>query len=79
MKVISPAGEFEITINDSYLEDDHIVLKGEMGVWDSKIYLKPKDLMVFLSVLCKSQIILFFFKLPIQYVLKVIQNFGYKG
>lgn len=74
MKVISPAGEFEITINDSYLEGDHIVLKGEMGVWDSKIYLKPKDLQVFLSVLCKPQIILYFLKLPIQYVFKKVKN-----
>lgn len=74
MKVISPAGEFEISISDSYLEDDYIVLKGEMGVWDSKIYLNPKDLLIFLSALCKPRIILFFLKLPVQYVLKILKN-----
>jgi len=74
MKVVSPAGEFEISINDSYLEDEHVVLKGEMGVWDSKIYLKPRDLLVFLSVLCKPQIILFFLRLPIRYVFKKVRD-----
>lgn len=70
MKVISPAGEFEIFINDSYLEDGYIILKGQMGVWDSKIYLKPRDLLIFISVLCKLHIIIFFLKLPIKYIFK---------
>jgi len=76
MKVISPAGEFEIFINESLLENGQIVLKGQMGVWDSRIYLKPKDILILLSVLCKPQIILYFIKLPIQYVLKKVKNVG---
>lgn len=73
MKVISPAGEFEIFIEDSYLEGDNVVLKGQMGVWDSKIYLKPKDIFIFISVLCKPHILLYFLKLPIKYIFKQLR------
>ncbi len=64
MKVVSPAGDFEITIQDSSVEDDYIVLKGQMGVWDSKIYLRPKDLFVFTAMLIRFPIILFLLKYP---------------
>ena len=62
MKVVSPAGDFEITIQDSSVEEDCIVLKGQMGVWDSKIYLKPKDLFIFISMLIRPSIIIFLLK-----------------
>lgn len=71
MKVVSPAGEFDISIRESLIENDQIVLKGQMGVWDSKIYLKPKDLFEFLSVLCKPKIILYILKLPLVSILKI--------
>jgi len=69
MKVVSPAGDFEITIQDSLVEDDSIVLKGQMGVWDSKIYLKPKDLLIFTSMLVRPSIILFLLKQPFKILL----------
>ena len=62
MKVVSPAGDFEITIEDSSVEQDSIVLKGQMGVWDSKIYLKPSDLFIFASMLIRPAIIVFLLK-----------------
>ena len=66
MKVVSPAGDFEITIQDSSIEEDCIVLKGQMGVWDSKIYLKPKDLFIVTSMLIRPSIIIFLLKQPIK-------------
>ena len=68
MKVISPAGEFEISINDSSLENNNIILKGQMGVWDSKIYLEPKDLLIFARVLCKPSILLHLAISPVRYL-----------
>ncbi|NIP30829.1 MAG: hypothetical protein GTO02_13255, partial [Candidatus Dadabacteria bacterium] len=62
MKVTSPAGDFEITVSDSTVEDDHIVIIGQMGVWDSKIHMKPSDLWSFSKVILKPQIILFLIK-----------------
>ena len=65
MKVVSPAGDFEITIEDSSVEQDSIVLKGQMGVWDSKIYLKPSDLFIFTSMLIRPSMLLMRVKLEV--------------
>ena len=70
MKVSSPAGDFEITVNESTVEDDHIVIIGQMGVWDSKIYMKPADLISFSKVILTPQIILFLLKLPFKKLFK---------
>ena len=70
MKVVSPAGDFEITIEDSSVEQDSIVLKGQMGVWDSKIYLKPADLFTFTSMLLRPSIIVFLLKYPFKHFFK---------
>ncbi len=70
MKVVSPAGDFEITIEDSSVEQDSIVLKGQMGVWDSKIYLKPSDLLTFTSMLLRPSIIVFLLKYPFKHFFK---------
>ena len=64
MKVVSPAGDFEITVQESMIEDDHIVIKGQMGVWDSKIYMKPSDVLTFTKVFLNPKILLFLIKMP---------------
>ena len=64
MKVTSPAGDFEITVTDSTVEDSHIVITGQMGVWDSKILMKPSDLWNFTKVLLKPKVLLFLIKFP---------------
>ena len=64
MKVISPAGEFEIKVNDSSVEGDFVVLSGQMGVWDSKIYLTPSDIWQFTSIFLRPSVILFILKMP---------------
>lgn len=69
MKVSSPAGDFEITVNDSTVEDDNIVITGQMGVWDSKIYMKPSDLVEFAKVILKPEVIMFLLKYPFRSIL----------
>lgn len=64
MKVSSPAGDFEITVSDSSIEDNNIVITGQMGVWDSKIYMKPSDLVNFGKVIMKPEILLFLLGSP---------------
>ncbi len=73
MKVSSPAGDFEIVVKDAGTEGDFVVLKGQMGVWDSKIYLSPSDLWLFASFLLRPSILLFLLKLPLRF-LKGSQN-----
>ena len=73
MKVSSPAGDFEIVIKGAGTEGDFVVLNGQMGVWDSKIYLSPSDLRLFASILIRPSILLFLLKLPLRF-LKGSQN-----
>lgn len=68
MKVSSPAGDFEIVIKGAGTEGDSVVLKGQMGVWDSKIYLSPSDLWLFASILIRPSILLFLLKLPLRFL-----------
>ncbi|MGH7800652.1 MAG: hypothetical protein ACREOW_08485 [Thermodesulfobacteriota bacterium] len=70
MKVVSPAGEFEITIKDAGVDGEFVVLKGQMGVWDSKIYLCPSDLWLFISIFLRPSIIAFILKLPFRILFK---------
>ncbi len=64
MKVVSPAGDFEITVNESSVEDDRIVIKGQMGVWDSKIYMSPSDVLQFGKIFLNPSVILYLLKAP---------------
>lgn len=68
MKVISPAGEFEFIVKDSSVEEDHVVMTGQMGVWDSKIYLTPADIWLFTSIFLRPSVILFILKLPFKFL-----------
>ena len=64
MKVVSPAGDFEITVNESTVEDDKIVIKGQMGVWDSKIYMSPTEVLQFGKIFLNPSVILYLIKAP---------------
>ncbi len=68
MKVVSPAGEFEFIVKDSSVEEDHVVMTGQMGVWDSKIYLTPADIWLFTSIFLRPSVILFILKLPFKFL-----------
>lgn len=69
MKVISPAGEFDFVIKDSSVEGNFVVLRGQMGVWDSKIYLSPGDIWLFASIFFRPAVLAFLAKLPFRYLL----------
>lgn len=64
MKVVSPAGDFEILIKEAEIEGNSVIIKGQMGVWDSKIYLSPGDLWLFASIFLRPSVLLFLLQLP---------------
>lgn len=64
MKVVSPAGDFEILIKEAGVEGNSVIIKGQMGVWDSKIYLSPSDLWLFVSIFLRPSVLLFLLQLP---------------
>jgi hypothetical protein len=68
MKVISPAGEFDFMVKGSSVEGNYVVLKGQMGVWDSKIYLSPSDIWLFVSIFFRPAVLLFLVKFPFRYL-----------
>ena len=70
MKVVSPAGDFEILIRKADIEGESIVVKGQMGVWDSKIYLDPRDIWLFISLFFRPSVLFFLLKLPFRLLLK---------
>lgn len=70
MKVVSPAGDFEIIIKEAGIEDDSIVIKGQMGIWDSKIYLSASDLWLFVSIFFRPSVLFFLIKLPFRLFFK---------
>ena len=68
MKVVSPAGEFEFKVKGSSVEVEHVVKTGQMGVWDSKIYLTPEDIWLFTSIFLRPSVILFILKIPFKFL-----------
>ncbi len=72
MKVISPGGEFEIELKEADVDGEHIVVKGRMGVWDSKIYIGSGDVRKIVSIMLTPQIALFGLKLSFRYMFKML-------
>jgi hypothetical protein len=70
MKVISPAGEFDFMVKGSAVEGNFVVLKGQMGVWESKIYLSPSDIWFFASIFLRPAVLAFLVKLPFRYLFR---------
>lgn len=64
MKVSSDAGDFEITIKDASVEGDFVVITGQMGVWDTHIYMTPQDIWKFISIFLRPAVILYLLKIP---------------
>ena len=64
MKVSSDAGDSDITIKDAFVEGDFVVITGQMGVWDSHIYMTPQDIWKFTSIFLRPAVILYMLKIP---------------
>ncbi len=64
MKVSSDAGDFDITIKDASVEGDFVVITGQMGVWDTHIYMTPQDIWKFTSIFLRPAVILYLLKIP---------------
>jgi hypothetical protein len=64
MKVSSDAGDFDITVKDATVEGDFVVITGQMGVWDSHIYMTPHDIWKFTSIFLKPAVLLYLIKIP---------------
>ena len=61
----SDTGQPVLTMKSIYRERDSLVMRGAlMGAWDSKIYIKPRELVKMLGMILKPGIIGYVLSLP---------------
>ena len=63
-KIASSAGEMEMSLASIGVEGDNIVMKGKMGVWDSKISVAPQEALRIAGMMLGFSLILYILKLP---------------
>lgn len=64
MLIRSMAGDFDISIGKIETEDGQMVVVGKMGVWDSRIYITPRELIGILAKLMRPSILFYILRLP---------------
>ena len=70
MKVTNLAGEFSVLLRDARVEGNFVVLKAQIGLWDSKIYVSTDDLLYFTSILLRPSVLFLLLRLPFQYLFR---------
>jgi len=63
-KIVSSAGEMNMSLVSVGVEGDNIVMKGKMGVWDSKITVTPQEAAKMAGMMISFSLILHLLKLP---------------
>ena len=63
-KIVSSAGEMDMSLVSMNVEGDNIVMKGKMGVWDSKITVTPQEAAKMAGMMISFSLILYVLKLP---------------
>lgn len=58
------AGDFEISVDRFETEKGRLILVGQMGVWDAKTYITPKELISVFAKLLHPRIILYLLQVP---------------
>ena len=63
-KIVSSAGEMEVSLVSIGVEGDNIVMKGKMGVWDSTISVTPREALKMAGMMFSLSFILYVLRLP---------------
>jgi hypothetical protein len=63
-KIVSSAGEMQMSLVSVGVEGDNMVMKGKMGVWDSKVIVTPKEALQMAGLMINVSVILYVLKLP---------------
>jgi hypothetical protein len=65
-KIVSEAGEVKFEIKSVKREAQDLVVIGTMGVWESKVYLTPEEMMrALIPALSSPRVLLFILSFPI--------------
>jgi hypothetical protein len=63
-RIVSSAGEIEVSLVSIGVEGDNIVMKAKMGVWDSTISVTPREALKMAGMMLNVSFILYIVKLP---------------
>lgn len=63
-EMVSPAGNMQVKFIGLGTEGDKLVMTGQMGIWDTKIYLTASEVSQMLKLAFKTSVIGYIFKLP---------------
>lgn len=63
-KITSSAGDMDMSLVSIGVEKDNMVMKGKMGVWDSKIIVTPQEAAKMAGMMLNPAVILYILKLP---------------
>jgi len=63
-KMVSPAGEMDMTFLGVSGEKDQMVVRSKFGAWDAKIYFSPDELVHLLKLMLNSSFVLFLLRFP---------------
>ncbi len=58
------AGDFNISIKAFVVEDGRLVMVGQMGVWDAKTYITPRELIGVFGKLLSLRVLLYLLQFP---------------
>lgn len=66
MIIKSQAGDFTIDVQHFEVEGRDLVLVGKMGVWDARLYMKPREVVSFgWKLLSRLQTLFYIVRLPL--------------
>jgi len=72
--MISPAGEMEVKISDISRADNQLVVTGQIGVWDSKIYIPPEEVGQLIRLMLNPSFLLYVVTFPFIYLKRVLKR-----
>ena len=73
-QMISPAGEMEVKISDIKRADNQLVVTGQIGVWDSKIYIPPEEVGQLIRLMLNPSFLLYIVTFPFIYLKGVLKR-----
>jgi hypothetical protein len=66
-EMISPAGNMEVKVLSFGRDGNKLVAIGQMGVWDAKIYITPKEVFQIMRLMLNASILGYIATLPFLY------------
>lgn len=64
MKLISTIGMYDLTAEELTVEEEGLVLRGKMGVWEARSIFTPDDIRQITRLVLRPRVLLYLLTLP---------------